>query len=1772
MILTPTKTWLISLFLVFLSNLAHSQCGITVTKAPANSTICLSGSVTITSTVSPSGSYSYQWQTSSSSAGVYSDIPGETNSSLTVNGTVAGTNYYKLNVVSAGCTTTTTAASVKTLAVSSPTVYSVTGGGSYCSGGPGVSIGLGNSDATLSYTLKRGATPVQTIVSSGGALTFNNQTTTGSYTVTATNGSCTVTMNGNAVVSINANPTVYAMSGGGSYCAGGAGLPVGLRNSQTGVNYQLLLSGSPVGSPVAGTGAAIAFGNETAAGTYTVVATNTTTSCTSNMSGTATITIVAYPNVYNVTGGGSYCSAGSGLPFGLDNSDSGVNYTLKRGATIVQTLAGTGNPLTYNIQTIAGTYSITASNGTCTIAMNGSPALVVNPSPNVYAMSGGGNYCTGGTGVAVGLRNSQSGVNYQMLFNGSPSGSPVAGTGSALSFGLQTTAGTYTAVATNATTSCTSNMSGTAAVSIVAYPNVYNLSGGGSFCSGGTGFPFALDNSDLGVNYTLQRGAMTIQTIAGTGSPLTYNNQTTAGTYTVTANNGTCSVNMNGSPTIVVNPNPTLYAISGGGGYCTGSSGVQVGLAKSQSGINYQLLFNGTPSGSPVAGTGAAISFGVQTDPGTYTAIATNTATSCTSNMTGSATVSINTAPVVYNVTGGGHYCSGGAGVSIGLDNSDIGINYTLKRGAVNVQIIGGTGTALTFNNQTAAGNYTVLGDNGGCTATMNGSATVIIDSKPTAFSVTGGGSYCPPGAGVPVGLGDSQTGKTYQLMDGANPVGASVAGNTGHAINFGNQTVFTTYTVIATNTVTSCTANMNGTAVVSDATPAVYNVTGGGTYCQGGSGFPINLSNSDAGFTYQLMMGGNPIGSALNGTNAALSFGNQTAAGSYSVIATNVSTSCSIFMNGNPSIIVNPLPTATITPSGPTTFCSGGSVTLTSSAAASYLWSTGETTQSIVVNASGRDSVTITDVNGCQAASAATVVTVNSASTPTITAGGPTTFCSGGSVTLTSSAASSYLWSTGATTQSIVVSSSGRDSVQITDVNGCQAFSAPTVVTVNSASTPSITPSGPTTFCSGGSVTLTSSAASSYLWSTGETTQSIVVNSSGRDSVQITDVNGCQAFSAATVVTVNSAATPTITPGGPTTFCSGGSVTLTSSAASSYLWSTGATTSSIVVSTSGKDSVTVTDVNGCQATSAPTVVTVNSCTFTWNGSQDTDWHNGANWDIGFAPDSVSDVIISSSAGQMPALTGSAQARALTINSSPAALTLNAASTLNVFGNFTNNGTFADNGGTTVFKGSSAQAVSGAPTFTALTLDNSSGLTLNSAVTVTGILSLLKGAITTNGNLTVDLNNGNIAYNIGDAGSISGNVKVQKNVLLSRTHYIACPVSGTTANDLNDNTQVINPSTHKTRLFTFDASTQAYVGISNLNTALSPMTGYSLFFTAATVLDYTGTYAHGATFPALTCSNAVSGNSILAGNPYPSTLDWNGSGWTRTGINDALYFWNAQTSSYSSYVNGSSTNGGTQYIPSLQAFYVTSDGTGGTASIAIDNQARVTSPNPSLFRKAADNNVVKVTLSNGIYKDEALIRFNGEATDHYDNAFDAYKMMNPDSTPSVFTGDFRTSYSINTLPKNDKVIPLNVNAGFSGLYTLDIQASDFDGANTMVLEDKVLNVKKKLDGNDQYTCVIKEGDRADRFNLIVSFSGNINATDKVYIGSYDKTVNVTFNNAGNTASFTVYDLMGKQINRIENADISSGLFSFTDPNLLSGIYVVKVAVGNELFSGKVFIK
>jgi len=163
----------------------------------------------------------------------------------------------------------------------------------------------------------------------------------------------------------------------------------------------------------------------------------------------------------------------------------------------------------------------------------------------------------------------------------------------------------------------------------------------------------------------------------------------------------------------------------------------------------------------------------------------------------------------------------------------------------------------------------------------------------------------------------------------------------------------------------------------------------------------------------------------------------------------------------------------------------------------------------------------------------------------------------------------------------------------------------ATTQVTIKNLPTIVITPNPSLSVCDGSSATLTASGGVSYLWSTGENTAEITVNSSATYSVTGTGSNGCQ-NTASAAFTVNPLPTISISASS-TSICAGDSVTLTASGGTSYLWGGGQTANPLTVTPGATTtfSVTGTDANGCQntATQQITVTAVDVATVQYAAS-----------------------------------------------------------------------------------------------------------------------------------------------------------------------------------------------------------------------------------------------------------------------------------------------------------------------------------------------------------------------------------------------------------------------------------------------------------------------------------------------------------------------------------------------------------------------------------------
>ncbi|MPR33924.1 T9SS type A sorting domain-containing protein [Salmonirosea aquatica] len=206
---------------------------------------------------------------------------------------------------------------------------------------------------------------------------------------------------------------------------------------------------------------------------------------------------------------------------------------------------------------------------------------------------------------------------------------------------------------------------------------------------------------------------------------------------------------------------------------------------------------------------------------------------------------------------------------------------------------------------------------------------------------------------------------------------------------------------------------------------------------------------------------------------------------------------------------------------------------------------------------------------------------------------------CQGSSVALVASTSDNIRWSTGQTQQRITTSTASTFTVTATSVYGCEATSAP--VTIGAFTTPpppkpTVTVIGSTTFCAGGAVTLKTDASLRSIWSSGQEGTSIDVGLTGDYRVVSVDDNGCRSPESDPVtINVNPLPSrPSISVSGNTTFCADQNVTLTSSYAEGNRWNINTSDRSVTVNTSGEYSVSVTDDNGCVATSDAVRVQVN--------------------------------------------------------------------------------------------------------------------------------------------------------------------------------------------------------------------------------------------------------------------------------------------------------------------------------------------------------------------------------------------------------------------------------------------------------------------------------------------------------------------------------------------------------------------------------------------------
>ena len=1007
-----------------------------------------------------------------------------------------------------------------------------------------------------------------TLTASGGSsylwsntdATAATTVTQGSYTVTVTDvNSCTASAS--AIVTENALPTPL-ISGALEYCIG--------------QNTTLTASG---GTSYLWSNTDATAATTVTQGSYTVTVTDGN-SCTATAN--ASVTENAQPTV-NISGALSYCA--------------GTNTTLTASGGV--SYAWSNSETTAAVDVTQGSYSVTVVDAnSCTATGNATVTENALPTPNI---SGVLEYCAGDNTTLT-----ASGGNDYLWSNGDPTAATTV------------TQGTYTVTVTDGN-SCTASVSENVNENALPTPTI---SGALSYCVGSNttltaagGDTYLWSNSEITEDITVTQGtyivtvtdanncsatqsavvvenALPIPSISGAleycvgqnttltatgGTAYSWSNtETTAsidvtqGIYSVTVTNANfCTATA--SATVDENPLPTPV-ISGALEYCAGDSTVLT----ASGGTDY-LWSNGE------------ISALVNVTQGNYTVTVTD-GNSCTA--TASATVIENALPTPA-ISGALAYCIGDSttltasgGTSYLWSNSDATAASTVTQGSYTVTVTdvnscsatavatvtenalptplingaleycigqnttltasGGTSYLWSNSDATAAttvtqGNYTVtVTDVNSCSAIA--AASVTENALPTA-AISGALAYC---------IGDSTTliasgGVDYLWSNGA--VSASVDVTQG------------SYTVTVTDG-NSCTATAE--AIVTENSLPTAAISGTLTHCFGSS----TVLTASGGTDYLW-------------SNGAITDTTTLSQGNYDVTVTDAN-ACSISASAT---VTEVGPSVTINSTDPSCGLSNGQATAnaTGSSSYTYAWSSSSNLATISSLAPGSYTVTVTDNQSCTASAS---VTLASSGNPTLnfTSNDPNCNQSAdGSITLTASGGAggySYTWSPSVSTASIASGlTAGTYNVTVSDANNCSGtntitLSDPSAIVANTSST--------SADCgqANGSVFVAASGGTgslSYSWSTGNNTADVINVVEGFYTVTVSDAAFCSVVRTANVG-VNLSTPVYGFKMTDTLLCFGTPYTLSAAQpnAVSYLWSTGATTPEITVTTAGNYSVEV--------------------------------------------------------------------------------------------------------------------------------------------------------------------------------------------------------------------------------------------------------------------------------------------------------------------------------------------------------------------------------------------------------------------------------------------------------------------------------------------------------------------------------------------------------------------------------------------------------------------
>jgi len=439
--------------------------------------------------------------------------------------------------------------------------------------------------------------------------------------------------------------------------------------------------------------------------------------------------------------------------------------------------------------------------------------------------------------------------------------------------------------------------------------------------------------------------------------------------------------------------------------------------------------------------------------------------------------------------------------------------------------------------------------------------------------------------------------------------------------------------------------------------------------------------------------------------------------------------------------------------------------------------------------------------------------------------------------------------------------------------------------------------------------------------------------------------------------------------------------------------------------------------------------------------------------------------------------------------------------------------------------------------------------------------------------------------NSGDV-SITGNVSVERYMVADVWHNVSSPVSSETSAVFAGTDMVWY---YDESLILNDWN---FGWVWQPSGPLSVPKGYDVtFYTTDVLVDYTGTGAElntGSYSIGLTNTNSTpteiashKGWNLVA-NPYPSPVDWqSSSGWNKSSINDAKYIWDGPNDIYTIWLGGGAPvgiNGGTQYIPSNQGFWVQATANG---NFGVDNATRCgfITGTPDFYKQAEviDYPFLSLVVHGETHSDEAVVRFIDGNTSGFDRNMDASKLFsrNPD-VPQIYIqeNDFKFALNTYSVVAEDVPVPLHFRCDKPGYYSLEVaDRTNLSQATEVYLKDefeqKIINLSEEL----TYDFYHNPSSNDSRFKLFFNPSEDVikNISPDQYYSIYSDgiSIKVIKNTVKETpARIVIYNMHGQVVYKKSLADDITTTIQLTQPR---GCYIVSILSTDYLFSTKIIL-